>query len=372
MQVINVSQKEYEEFMLDKSIFSQYQHGSYADIELDYNNHYLIKKNNKTIGAFRGNKRLIKQLNRLPFMSGNEFIVRRSIYLEEKYYQEFSLIIKDFIKENDIILFSLSPSELINDYNLDLPTLNIKDIFTKNEWTYKKIEEYKISRIAHFEQVTPLSYNTFEEVEKTFKKDTMRKVRKALKVGVSVTKIDNKDIQDYYYLFEETGSRDGFSIRDKEFYQRLVDTFKSKANIYISTLDLKAYKEHVKVNQSDREDILENIDNIKEDKIVLGLAICIDTDVQRYYHSGATSNLFRETMHNYLLHYEAIKEAFDNNLVLYNFGVINGGDLKIKDSLYQFKTRFAPLTIENQGEFIVYNSKLEEIVFKILNRFKRG
>lgn len=365
MEIKKITKDEYKQYSSNNKLFSQYQDARFTEAYTD-NDTFLGVYNPNLCGVIYGWKRLVAGLAKVPFVGSYEFIVRRSCVLniDQADFYDFTKAIKKYMKDENIYLFSLSPStpSTINDesYNT-IDFTNLKDY----GWEHNLIEDFNKSRAPHFEQVVDLRYESIELVQKTFKKDSMRKVRKAIKVGTSIEKISPNDLQKYFELFTETGNRDDFSIKNMDFYYNLATGFGQDTTIYISKLDLVKYKQHVEANQPDKTDILDAIASVDGDSITLGLAICIDSDVQMYYHSGATSNMFRETMHNYLLHYTAIEEAFDRGLDFYNFGAIHGSkdNEKPNYSLYQFKSRFAPVTLEMQGEFVLFANSLSKRIY---------
>lgn len=367
MEIKKITKEEYQEYASNNKLFSQYQDARFTEAYTD-NDTFLGVYNPKLCGVIYGWKRLVAGLTKIPFIGSYEFIVRRSevLNIQESEFSQFTKAINKFMKSEKIYLFSFSPSTptTINDdeYNTTDFT-NLKDC----GWEHNLIEDFNKSRAPYFEQAVDLRYDSIELVQKTFKKDSMRKVRKAIKVGTSVEKITASELEQYFELFTETGNRDDFSIKNMDFYYNLANGFEDDATIYISKLDLVKYKQHVEINQPNKTEILEAIDSVDADSITLGLAICIDSDVQMYYHSGATSNMFRETMHNYLLHYTAIDDAFNRGVDFYNFGAIHGSKDKDKPnySLYQFKSRFAPVTIEMQGEFVLFANSMAKRIYDL-------
>lgn len=353
--------------------FSQYQHPNYAQIEIDFDNYYGIFKDNQLHGVFRGNKREVSVLKNIPLVGKYELVIRRSFYYPQIEFEtiNFTRAVKGFMKKEKISLFSLSPTNFDDNFDLQLPAITkLKCQLIQAGWEHNRPDDMT-GRISYYEQAVIVNYKTFNEVQKTFKKDTMRKVRKAKKVGVSIKEISADDLISYYYLFQDTGKRDQFKIQEPDFYKSLVNTFEGDAKIYVSSLNLEDYLLYIKNNQPDRTDIIKNIESINKKTIDLGLAICLDTNRQSYYQSGATSNLFRETMHNYLLHHHAIEKAYDNKRLIYNFGGVNGGIDKEKDPLYKFKSRFGPHTLAFNGEFIMYSNKFEAMVLSSLKKIKR-
>lgn len=371
MIVKKIDIREFDEFAGKIKRFSQFQYSEFALAATNYNAFYGVYDEAELIAVFRGWKRKITKLEKIPFVSNHEFIVRRSLVAEwEKLdVRAMTTALKHFMKSEHIYLFSFSPAEPfpLREYELFENSNKISGCLINAGFINKIDNDFNKTRSACFEQAVYLKYEDIQQVEKTFKKDTMRKVRKAKKVGVIIEEIKPEEFKSYYNLFDETGNRDDFVVKDMDFYYNLAKGFDKRAHIYISKLDLSTYHNFVLENQPDKTELLASIEEIAEEKVVLGVAICVDSDMQTYYHSGATANIFRETMHNYLLHYTAIVDSYNRDKLFYNFGAINGSLSKDEPnfSLYQFKSRFGQDTLKMLGEFILFENLIAKVLYKI-------
>ena len=159
---------------------------------------------------------------------------------------------------------------------------------------------YKInSKAVKFEQEIQARHNfrlnlenkTEEEIFKNFSSKTRYNVRLAIKKGVVVQEKNEEGIEEFYELMKETGRRDNFRTRPKEYFEKILKEFPYQTKIYI------AYYEN------------EPISAIMP--IIYGRKM--------WYLYGASSNKHRNLMSTYLLQWEMIKLAIRNNCKVYDF-----------------------------------------------------
>lgn len=113
----------------------------------------------------------------------------------------------------------------------------------------------------------------------------------ASKKGVIVKEKNESGLDEFYELMKETGKRDNFRTRPKEYFEKILKEFPYQTKIYI------AYYEN------------EPISAIMP--IIYGNKM--------WYLYGASSNKHRNLMSTYLLQWEMIKLAIENNCKVYDF-----------------------------------------------------
>ncbi len=159
---------------------------------------------------------------------------------------------------------------------------------------------YKInSKAIKFDQEIQARHNfrlnledkTEDEIFKNFASKTRYNVRLSGKKGVIVEEKNEEGIDEFYELMKETGKRDNFRTRPKEYFEKILKEFPYQTKIYI------AYYEN------------EPISAIMP--IIYGNKM--------WYLYGASSNKHRNLMSTYLLQWEMIKLAIKNNCKVYDF-----------------------------------------------------
>ncbi|NLL18718.1 MAG: peptidoglycan bridge formation glycyltransferase FemA/FemB family protein [Clostridia bacterium] len=160
-----------------------------------------------------------------------------------------------------------------------------------------------------------LRNKTEDELMKSFHPKTRYNIRLAHKRGVRCVIGTRDDIAIFHKLIVETGIRDGFIVRQQEYYEQVYD--------YLGP-------EHVRVFLA-----------YYEDTPIAG-SIAILWGNKCWYLYGASSNQLRNLMPNYLLQWEMIKWALESGCDLYDFRGVPG-DLSEDNpmvGLYRFKKGF--------------------------------
>jgi len=161
---------------------------------------------------------------------------------------------------------------------------------------------------------------------------TRYNVRYARKKGVSVRRMeDKKELRAFYTILVETAKRDGFLIRNYEYFSWIYDLMVpgKKAEFYLAEY---------------------------EGKVIAG-TLAMFCGEKSWYLYGASSNAYRNVMPNYLLQWTMIEQAKARGCTLYDFRGVSG-DLNEDNplyGLYRFKKGFNGVFTEFMGEYdLVY------------------
>lgn len=170
-----------------------------------------------------------------------------------------------------------------------------------------------------------------EDMLASFEQKTRYNIRLASKKGVT-SKIGTKyDLKAFHKIMLETGVRDNFVIRSLEYFEKMYDE--------MAPNHLRLYMAY-----SDNQPIAGTLAILYGDKC--------------WYLYGASSNEHRNLMPNYLLQWEMIKWALENNCNVYDFRGVSGNldENNPLYGLYRFKKGF-------NGDFTEFIGELD-LVFK--------
>ena len=166
---------------------------------------------------------------------------------------------------------------------------------------------------------------TEDQVLASFTQSHRRKVRTGPKKGVEVKICGQEMIPEFTRIMVETGLRDNFVTRDEAYFSNMLKNLGEHCRLYMAFC---------------------------EGQPIAGtLAILFGDKV--WYLYGASSNVKRETMPNYLLQWEMIRWAIENKCRIYDFRGVSG-DLNEENplyGLYKFKKGFNSELVEFIGEF---------------------
>jgi len=211
----------------------------------------------------------------------------------------------------------------------------------------KKLNYQIYSKAVNFHQEIQARHNfrlalenrTEEEIFRNFSSKTRYNIRLAIKKGVVVKERKEEGLDEFYQLMQETGKRDHFRIRPKEYFATILREFPEEANLYI------AYY---------------------QDKPVAGI-MPIQYGNKMWYLYGASGNEHRNCMATYLLQWEMIRLAKSHDCKLYDFrGVCM--DQGEEGGLYRFKKGFGGELVELIGEIYIAFHPIQYILYKITKR----
>lgn len=212
---------------------------------------------------------------------------------------------------------------------IDPDVLSEDKIFVKN---MEKAGFILQKKALNFQNIQPqyvmrldIKEKSEEEIFSAFKSKTRYNIRLASRKGVQVQICGEQELDDFYQLMIETGERDRFIIRQKEYFKKLLRNMGENARLYM------AY--------------------YKEKPIAGTIAILFGKKV--WYLYGASANQYRDVMPNYLLQWNMIQWAIQEECHIYDFRGISGDTNKNNPlyGLYRFKSGWNGTITEFAGEF---------------------
>lgn len=173
--------------------------------------------------------------------------------------------------------------------------------------------------------ILELGGRTEEELLQSFKSKCRYNIGLAQRKGVTCKVCGKERLGDFQRLMEETGERDGFRVRSREYFERMMDGLGDCCRLYLCEYEGK----------------------------VLSGAICVQYAGRTCYVYGASTAEHREVMPNYLMQWEMIRWAVSAGCTLYDFqGVPCWYDPRHPNyGVYRFKTGFNGRLSIYAGEF---------------------
>lgn len=189
-----------------------------------------------------------------------------------------------------------------------------------------------------------------EEILAMMKEKGRYNIRVAQKHGI---KIENPPaggtniIDDFYKLFRETAKRDGFEIRPKQYFEKLMQKLETDG---LAEILIAKYN----------------------DIPVAAEIVTYYGDVASYLY-GASSSENRNTMAPYLLHFEAMKRAKEKGCKVYDLLAVNPeNEEKHKFAgIGRFKRQFGGKTVNIVGSWDYVCKPTWYKIFKMAETFRR-
>ncbi len=194
--------------------------------------------------------------------------------------------------------------------------------------------EYQCTRVIRID----LEGKTEDEVFASFDSGHRRKIRVALKNNVEIEICGSEKTELFYDIMKETTERDGFALRSAEYFGKILDVFGDKARLYL------AYYTPEDGN-----------------RVAIAGALSVVWGDKLWYFYGASRNIHRNVMPNYLVQWEMIRWAVQCGCRIYDFRGVASFDED--DGLYRFKSKFGSYSMEFMGEMdLIFKPAAAKIV----------
>jgi peptidoglycan pentaglycine glycine transferase (the first glycine) len=188
-----------------------------------------------------------------------------------------------------------------------------------------------------------------EELLASFKSKTRYNIRLSQRKGVVCKKVNRHRFDDFLRLLDQTTTRDQFSAHPPAYYQTMIETMTSE--------DARAYL--AMAFYDDRP---------------LAANVMIDFGGVRTYLHGASSNLHRNVMAPYGLHWFLIEDAKKRGFQQFDFwGVapVDAGPKHTWAGITRYKMGFGGPVLEHPGTFDIPMKHLGYAAYSGLRRMRR-
>ncbi len=403
--VDNIEKKEYEKFVSNHKTKSHFlQSTSWGEFckENKHNTPYyvgLVDDKNKLIAT------ALLLERKLP-LGYSYFYSPRGFVCDFENKEVIELLtndIKEFAKSKKAIFLKIDPDVKLQ--TLDLDGNKIDGIDNHDLVDYLKKLGYKhLGFNKAFEHNQPRY--TFrldltqgiESIKNNFHSTTKKVINKGNPYELEVYKNDEKYIDDFYKTMSETAERENISIYSKEYYLNFYkDLHKDNhGDIYIVYLNKKKTlnilnnnldeliknqesltsdnKKKELQNQIDKlNKLIEEVNEVKEDKMVLSSIITAKYGDKVWTIHGGNSSLLRSMNSNYLIYFEIIKDAVEEGYKTIDFfgTSYNPKEDDTEYGIWLFKKRLGGEYTEFIGEFDYVFKKLVYKMFNLLIPIRR-
>ena len=240
-----------------------------------------------------------------------------------------------------------------------------------------------------------------EDVFKTFKQNTRNIINRTLnKYKLNIRTLSYDELSEFKKITQDTSDRRGFSDKTLLYYQNMSKAFGDMVTFKVAELncdlylnDLNKEKENYQnkidkisgtnkkkenyiqelgyINKKINE--LETLKNEKGNLIPLSCAMFILYGDEVVYFSSGSYKEYMQYYGQYIIQWEMIKYACDNNYKRYNFyGIMDVFNPKGKDrGVYEFKKGFNGYVKELLGEYIYI---IDKKIYKqelLINKIKK-
>ncbi len=192
---------------------------------------------------------------------------------------------------------------------------------------------------------------TENEIFDNFSQKTRYNIRLAARRGVGIScyrgdqRIPDSAFNSFSQLMETTGKRDGFKVRNKEYFKRLLAAFGKDAVLFLANHNGTAIAGAIEILYGDTA----------------------------WYLYGASANEYRNMMPNYLLQWEMICLALKRGCSVYDFRGVPGDVSESNPlyGLYRFKKGFGGEYTKFTGLFTyAYKPIMSQMFLKAIELYR--
>ncbi len=408
MNLIELEEQEFIEFSKNfpNSLFFQ----SPYWIEIKKNNNWEgtilgMKKNNKIIAATILLMKDIKGIHKKMVYAPRGFLLD---------YNDFSLLtdfvdkITIYLKEKKALFLKINPYVKYQEHDIDGNVIEgtkntalvdqLKKLGFIHQGFYTTMDEKKDLE-PRWLSVLDLENKTVDEIFKNMRTTTRWSIRNSEKNSLRIIECGREDLKEFKALMKHTADRREFIDRPLSYYQNIYDVLQKENLVKILLVEIN-FKELLEKTEKEHHELLEKIqkmkdnpkkqnqlkelenetksfekriNDLKEYKVKYG-----DTKViagglymlygrQLVYLLGASYKEFMKYNSQYLLQWEMINYAKENNYQTFNFYGIDGDFRKESKNygLFDFKRGFGAQVVELIGEFDLIIDKPMYILYQI-------
>ena len=395
---VDIDKKEYNKFISNYSMAPITQDYRWANVKSDWDNTLCaLYKDNKIVGT---GLLLIKTfpMNLKMIYCPKGFLTD---YTNKEYIEEFTKGLKEYAKKIKAFVVKIDPliavseeyydtyikkdtKECAKNYSVD-SDLKFNN-FKSSGWIHggfkKNVGAYIQPRYNMAINLIDKDNNKLTEKEllSQFKRNAKRYHGEfQTKRGVSFICVhDNSYIDDFYRIIKSTEDRQGISLRSKDYFEKIMDSFKEDAYMYIARVDVDKFVTFLnnEIEKEKDENLInkykEQLEDAKIAKEKYGKEISIAATLGiippnkkgikkvEYLYAGTFEEVFPYLNTNASVHINSFIEMLNNG---YDYCDLEGVDGTLDDHLTKTKAKYNPVLFEFIGEFDLPINKFWYFIF---------
>ena len=364
----NLNKEEYDAFVENYSMASFMQEYNWSNIKDNWGNfHCGLYKDNKLVGVCLI---LIKKIKFLKL-----FYIPRGYLIDFTNFDDLKAMtdnIKKLAKKNNAYVVKIDPNFCISDNsfkdkeiehnyskNYELKNNNLIKLGYKNTGIHKEFGKNLQPQYNVFAPIIDKDNQILseEEILKTYKSKFKYYLGSFHEKRGITFEISNKldDLDKFIELLRITEKKQNISLRNKEYFVKLLNNFKDRAFLFFGNIDLNKYLDFLIDNNSKEEEIekVKNIIKNNSNKMTLSTGLLLlpgnkkGIRTSEYLYAGNSLNLANLHVSAGLV-FEMIKYSMKNKCHYCNLGGVDGN---LNDHLTTFKQKFNGRVMEFSGEY---------------------
>lgn len=410
MEVRELTEEQFEEFVLNSKISSIYQSTEYAKVMSNQGYkilYYGIFSDDEIKGA---TLLLIEKLHGFKYaLAPRGFLID---YEDKEILQSFTTLLRKKLSKKHIMAVKINPMIIKNKYNPKMKDIQKEDNYEETFNNLKELKYFHLGYNNYFEGLKPrfesiININKpINELFKSVSKNFKTKIKKANFEGIKIYKGGEADLEYIYNQAKEKYNRDLSYYQDTYHYYEK----NKKIDLYYAKLDTKVYLQSVQINyqkqvekcnkansevfknrenQNNRainkklyEENLLNLlknelvyaTNLLRDKpegIVLASALIVKHQKTAYLFMDGYNPEYKRFSAKHLLIWKLIEKYSLEKLRRFNMGGIASFNLKPEENnfkgLNEFRLGFGATGYEYAGDFELVTNKFFYFLYQTLS-----
>ena len=270
MDFVELTEKEYQKFWENHPLKTFLSAPKIAKLreKTNWKSYFVgVKENKKVVAAalLLSHKR---KFNVNEFYSPRGFLLD---YNNKELLTFFVEKVKEFAKSKNGYILRIDPYVIYKqrDINGDIVEDGEDNSHVVEHLTslgFKKVKNENMEQVGWMFSLG-LEGKSEEQILKEMQSSTRNTIRKAEKLGITMTELSYDELDRFQNIMEKTGARKNFAVRNLEYYQNMYNLFhdSNEVKYYVTELNLKEYIEKLKedkVNEGQRNNIISEIESL--------------------------------------------------------------------------------------------------------------
>ena len=390
-----VNQKEYDSYVKNNQHCSLLQSYKWADVKDNWDHMFTGVYNGKELVCCA-----LVLIKKLPMSFSMFYLPRGPVmdFSDEKLLHFYFNELKKVAKKRNCLFIKMDPSILVSDFHLNEDRKELdyhkefNNILSCHAVHYGFNKDFKSTVQPRYNMIVFSDEFGIDALTKKGKKNIRIAEKNKLEICIGREEL----LDDFVQVMQCTEKRKQISLRSRDYYLHLLQTYEDDAFITLSYFNieemLKDAERKYKICLKDLENCPEiakkkrftleelksslemKINNYNENLEKYGKRVCVCGTLTVVY--GNTSEIlyagmnetFKRLMGPYLTWYKTLEHCFSLGCRTSNMGGIEGD---LEGGLVEFKEVFYPRICEYVGEFdLPVNEFLYQLAFKMYRKFK--
>ncbi|EHI70296.1 peptidoglycan bridge formation glycyltransferase FemA/FemB family protein [Streptococcus ictaluri] len=316
------------------------------------------------------------------------------LYNDEKYLLPFFSELKTYLNKHHYLEFVLKPNRIHSLYDAKGNLLGQEDNSFIDQllslgFKFDGLVTDYIDGEPFWHYIKDLSGYDDKTILSSFNSNSKRNIKKAKEYGILIRNVfEKEDIEVFKTIIEETGSRQGFTDKDLDYYITLKETLGEKAELLLAELNVADAIENIvskitkieskkEINQNQLEKLYADKKELEKylacGKEILQIAsvLLIYSPTEVTYLFGGSRSEYQKYSAQFLIQYEAMCRTMEAGINRYNFLGISG-KFDGSDGVLRFKQNFNGYIERHYGAFRYYPNPTKIQLIKTLKAIKNN